>query len=125
MPNQENKSGSRIIAQKLVAQQMDSFALARSNKDIEGAWRALEYAHILSQHYLIMHLSNHLSMLKFAISQRDIKEAAGQIMRLALVPLGNMTGRIPSGNTGRSNVSAFEPMPIPDDLKAMLPKGAD
>ena len=84
MPNQANQSGSRDIVQKLVAQQMDKFALARSNKDIEGAWWALEYAHILSQHYLIMHLSNHFAMLKFAISQRDIKEAAGQLSGLLL-----------------------------------------
>lgn len=59
-------------------------------------------------------------MLCFAIEQRDWREAAGQIIRLALAPLGALTGHIPIGNTGRSNVSAFQPLPIPDDLRRAI-----
>jgi hypothetical protein len=44
----------------------------------------------------------------------------GQLARLALAPLGALTGRMPWGNNGRSNVSAFKPMPIPDDLQDLL-----
>jgi hypothetical protein len=37
-----------------------------------------------------------------------------------LAPLGSLTGRLPVGNSGRSNVSAFAPMPIPADLAEAL-----
>lgn len=42
------------------------------------------------------------------------------MLRLALAPLGNLTGRIPQGNTGRSNVSAFQSMEVPDDLRQIM-----
>ncbi|MFD2377205.1 DUF3703 domain-containing protein [Ottowia pentelensis] len=40
---------------------------------------------------------------------RDWPEVAGQLLRLALVPLGHLSGRLPIGNPGRATVSAFEP----------------
>jgi hypothetical protein len=42
------------------------------------------------------------------------------MVRIILAPLGALTGRLPVGNTGRSNVSAFAPMPIPADLADTL-----
>jgi hypothetical protein len=59
-------------------------------------------------------------MLRYAIEQRDWREVMGQLVRLALAPLGALTGRIPIGNTGRSNVSTFQQMPIPDDLRRAI-----
>jgi hypothetical protein len=59
-------------------------------------------------------------MLEFAVALRDWREVTGQVVRLILAPLGALTGRIPVGNTGRSNVSAFQPMAIPDDLRRAL-----
>ena len=59
-------------------------------------------------------------MLNFAFDQRDAKEVVGQIVRLVLAPLGALTGRIPVGNIGRSNVSAFTSMPIPEDLRLAM-----
>ena len=96
---------------------MALFEKSRTNGDIATAWNALERAHIASQPYLGPHLSNHRAMLVFTVQQRDWREVTGQIVRLALAPFGAVTGRIPMGNTGRSNVSAFQPMPIPDDLR--------
>ncbi|MBT8427288.1 MAG: DUF3703 domain-containing protein, partial [Erythrobacter sp.] len=40
-------------------------------------------------------------------------------------PLGNLTGRLPWGNTGRANVSAFAPMPYPDDLAEVFTISSD
>ncbi len=45
-------------------------------------------------------------------------------LRLALAPIGALTGGIPAGNTGRSNISAFETMAIPADLRDALDTGA-
>ncbi len=89
-------------------------------EDTGAAWWALERAHILSQPDLPLHLRVHWTMLRYAVRIGDLREVAGQTLRLALAPIGSLTGRIPVGNTGRSNVSAFQPMPIPADLRAAI-----
>ena len=87
---------------------------------IEQAWRHLGRAHIVAPTQLAMHLQSHWKMLLLALRMRDGPEACGQLFRLILAPLGNLTGRLPTGNTGRSNVSAFAPMDIPPDLLSIL-----
>lgn len=87
---------------------------------IAEAWRHLERAHIVSQSLLWPHLYCHWRMLAIAVHCSDWHEIAGQIMRLFLAPLGNLTGRLPIGNTGRSDVSAFVKMQIPSDLQSIL-----
>ena len=109
-----------LQARKVIAEEMEIFSQAKASGDTAKAWSALERAHIVSQPYLGPHLSSHWAMLLFAISQRDAREIAGQIFRLALAPLGAISGRIPTGNTGRANVSAFQQMDIPPDLRAKL-----
>ena len=96
---------------------------ARSAEDVgktEEAWRHLERAHIVAQGMLVPHLYSHWRMLLLAARASDGREVLGQLMRLALAPLGNLTGRLPIGNTGRSDVSAFVHMDIPADLQAIL-----
>ena len=93
---------------------------AQRRGDFVLAWHHLERAHILAQTSLIPHIVSHWRMLRLALAQRDGREAAGQLLRLALAPLGNLTGRLPIGNTGRSTVSAFAPMDIPSDLQAII-----
>ena len=44
----------------------------------------------------------------------------GQLMRIALVPVGHLFGRLPVGNTGGANVSAFKPMAIPPELERLI-----
>ena len=107
-------------ARRLIDVEMTQYKEARAADDAPSAWRHLERAHIISQPFLALHLGNHWAMLGFAWAKRDISELVGQIARLALAPLGSFTGRIPVGNTGRSNVSAFKPMPLPDDLHHLL-----
>ncbi len=86
----------------------------------EEAWRHLERAHIVAQGLLLPHLYSHWRMLLLAGRTSDWREVLGQLMRLALAPLGNLTGRLPIGNTGRSDVNAFVHMDIPADLQAIL-----
>ena len=73
-------------------------------------WRWLEAAHVLGQTSLPLHWRSHTAMLRYALALRDAREAAGQLLRLALVPLGHLLARLPLGNIGRSHVSAFRPM---------------
>ncbi len=99
--------------------ELDRHALAVVAGDLETAWNALERAHILAQQDFGPHIHVHLLMLRLALKTADVREAAGQIYRLLLAPLGALSGKFPVGNTGRSNVSAFRPMPVPADLEAI------
>lgn len=101
----------------MIADERAKYFEAREQADSEQAWRALERVHILSQPFLVAHTSSHWLMLRYALYLRDRREIIGQVFRLILAPLGAIAGRIPIGNTGRANVSAFKPMPVPDDLK--------
>lgn len=73
-------------------------------------WQWLEAAHVLGQTSLVLHWQSHTAMLRYALALGDVREATGQLARLALVPLGHLLARLPLGNTGRSHVSAFRPM---------------
>ena len=98
-------------------------ASARRQGDSPEEWRHLERAHILSQPMAVPHIRTHVDMLSYAVRRRDPRELGGQLLRLVLAGPGSMTGRYPVGNTGGANVSAFRPMPIPDDLRALLEAG--
>jgi Protein of unknown function (DUF3703) len=85
-----------------------------------AAFMHLERAHVLGQHDFARHWQVHALMLRAAWNLADAREVRGQVLRLALVPLGHLLRRLPLGNTGRSSVSAFEPMPIPPELARLL-----
>ncbi len=93
---------------------------ARGRGDSPGEWNHLERAHILSQPMAMPHVRTHVAMIGSALRRRDRKEILGQLFRLVVAGPGPLTGKYPVGNTGGANVSAFAPMPIPDDLRAIL-----
>lgn len=93
---------------------------ARDRGDLSAEWNHLERAHILSQPLVLPHIRTHLDMIGWAVRRHDRHEFAGQLLRLLLAGPGSITGRYPVGNTGGANVSAFRPMPIPEDLRALL-----
>jgi len=95
-------------------------AQARAATGDDQRWRLLEAAHVVGQRFLGPHIRTHGLMLGLALRTRDWSEAAGQLMRLALVPLGHVTGRLPIGNPGRATVGAFKPMPVRPDLAALI-----
>ena len=103
-----------------LAEEYRAASLAEASGRFERAWHHLERAHIVAQTLLWPHCLSHWKMLGLAVRQRDWREASGQIVRLALAPLGNLTGRLPIGNTGRSDVSAFARTEIPSDLRALM-----
>jgi hypothetical protein len=109
-------------AKDAYAAEIAAYLKARSASETAIAWHHLERAHILGQPFFGLHLHSHIKMLGYAVFLRDGKEVTGQLMRLALAPLGNISGKLPIGNTGRSNVSAFQAMDVPADLKAKLCK---
>ena len=93
---------------------------ARTQNDAPSEWDHLERAHILSQPMAGPHVHTHLAMLGFALRHRNSHEIGGQVLRLVVAGPGSLTGRYPVGNTGGADVSAFRPMPIPEDLRGIL-----
>jgi hypothetical protein len=87
---------------------------------IAEAWSRLEVAHILSQAWWRPHVKVHWTMLRLAARTRDRHEILGQMIRLIVAGPGSVTGRYPVGNTGRANVSATQPMPVPEELAELL-----
>jgi hypothetical protein len=97
---------------------------ARSRGDVAAEWHHLERAHILSQPMAGPHVRTHVAMLGHGIRRRDRREVLGQVVRLVVAAPGTWTERYPIGNTGGANVSALKPMPIPEDLRAILDASA-
>ena len=93
---------------------------ARRAGNDAAEWCHLQRAHILSQPNAGLHLRTHVAMLGFGIRHRDRREIVGQLFRLVVAAPGSLTGRYPVGNTGGADVKALTPMPIPDDLMAVL-----
>ncbi|PKO65319.1 MAG: hypothetical protein CVU22_20480 [Betaproteobacteria bacterium HGW-Betaproteobacteria-16] len=93
---------------------------ARASGEPETAWLYLEAAHVVGQQRLWPHTLTHVHMLRLALRTGDAVEALGQAMRLALVPLGHLSGRLPLGNPGRATVSAFASLPLRPELRALI-----
>lgn len=87
--------------------------------DFAACFHHLERAHILGQRHYLPHLRSHYWMFKAGLRSRDLREVLGQIPRL-IASVGSLFGIVPVGNTGRANVSALQPMPIPADLRIYL-----
>lgn len=83
---------SSATQRRILADELADHADARRTGDVAGAWRALERAHIVSQPLLGQHMRVHMIMLGFAFWLRQPRELVGQFARLALAPLGAVTG---------------------------------
>jgi len=93
---------------------------ARKLKDFDRCWALLEDAHVLSQPWAWLHVRVHGSMFVAAVVQRDLREVRGQLSRIAVAGPGSLSGRYPTGNTGRARVPATQPMPIAGELAEVL-----
>lgn len=94
-------------------------AAARAAGDTERAFQHLARAHILSQRHTFQHVYTHWLMLKLGAATRDWREVFGQATRMLAAAVFSRIW-VPLGNTGRANVSAIKPMPVPDDLRRIL-----
>jgi Protein of unknown function (DUF3703) len=87
--------------------------------EIELAFNHLSRAHILGQRSTCRHVHVHWLMLRLGMRAGDFRESVGQLSRMVAAALFSRIW-VPSGNTGRANVSAFLSMPIPEDLRLLL-----
>jgi len=109
-----------LAVRERFAADLRSAQVAASNGTIDDAWALLEEAHVLSQPWAWPHMKVHAAMLTVGWRTRDRREVAGQLLRLVVAGPGSLSGRYPEGNTGRADVPATRPMPIPADLRLLL-----
>jgi Protein of unknown function (DUF3703) len=112
-------TGSAVLLQAW-SDERKAAASARGRGDLPGEWGHLERAHVLSQPMAVPHVRTHLAMISCGFRRHDAREVVGQVLRVMVAGPGSLTGRYPVGNTGGADVSAFLPMPIPEDLRALL-----
>lgn len=79
----------------------------------------LERAHILTQRRPWLHARSHCLMLWAGWQQGDMREVLGQMPRILAALLFSRIW-VPIGNTGRARVSAFQPMPMSEELRRLL-----
>lgn len=94
--------------------------MTREPQSREARWDLLMAAHVVGQTSFALHWDSHARMLALAWEARDPREILGQLLRLALVPLGHALARLPAGNVGRATVNAFRPMVPPADVRALI-----
>lgn len=102
-----------------LAQALDAARAHERAGAFDQAFALLERAHILAQRHALAHAGVHLRMLRVGWKRRDAREVIGQLLRLPAALLFSRVW-VPPGNTGGANVGALRPMPLPDDLRALL-----
>lgn len=102
--------------------ELDQARTAAAEGKGEAAFRHLERAHIIGQRDTRGHVRTHWLMLRLGASQGQWREVAGQAVRIVAAALFSRIW-VPAGNTGRADVSAVKPMPLPDDLRALMDRG--
>lgn len=88
--------------------------------DDTGGFAHLERAHVLGQPSTREHVRVHWRMLVWAVKHRDIREFAGQVVRLTGAATKTFIGLVPAGNTGGASVSAFRSMPVDPELARII-----
>lgn len=93
---------------------------ALKKDDFETAFRHLERAHVLAQRMTGRHIYIHWRMLVVGLRRGEVREVVGQMPRIVASILFSRLW-VPRGNSGRSRISAFKPMRVPDDLRHLVP----
>lgn len=109
-----------LVIRTALTDELAASQTAFDQGDPDSGWRHLERAHVLSQPWAIPHIRVHNVMLRQGFKVRDRKEVFGQLARIIVAGPGSLLGRYPVGNTGRARVSAMKPMPLEEDLAALL-----
>ena len=93
---------------------------ALQRNDFETAFAHLERAHVLAQRMTMRHAFVHWRMLVAGLRRGDVREVIGQVPRIVASLVFSRLW-VPRGNTGRARVGAFTPMPVPADLRHLVP----
>ena len=109
----------KVALQLAIEQAFQQARQAIQERRSTDAFQWLERTHILTQRHPVLHARSHWLMLKLGWQTGDYREVAGQIPRIFAALLFSKIW-VPIGNTGRSRISAFKPMPVPEELQTLL-----
>ena len=103
-----------------VREQIQLSQRARKVGDAAAEFFHLENAHVLGQSSTHWHTRVHVMMLGWALRHGNVREAVGQLLRIIGAALLTWCGWVPEGNTGGSNVSAFQSMPVSQEHREII-----
>lgn len=103
-----------------IEEELGKSAVLEAHGDLEAAFAHLERAHVLGQQDTYWHVRIHREMLRLGAKRGSASEVVGQVLRIAGAATKTPLGIYPRGNTGGTNISPFQPLPIADDLQAMI-----
>lgn len=87
---------------------------------LEASLRHLERAHIIGQAFVVPHVTSHWWMLRVELRRRRPLAVIGQMVRIVLGALGSALGRVPTGNTGGTDISMFKRLPVEPGLQKLI-----
>ena len=104
--------------------ELEAAARTEIDGDLSRSFRHLERAHVLAQPSTVQHVRVHWRMLRWGWRRGQAREVLGQMTRIVGAATKTAFGMVPTGNTGGSNVSPIKPMPVPEDLAAIIQRCA-
>jgi hypothetical protein len=108
-----------LVYERLVRGFADADAAGDAGR-LDDRWSWLMAAHVVGQHEPALHFDSHRRMFALARETGDWREAAGQVLRIALLPIGHALGRIPLGNIGRATVPVTQVMEPPEAVQRLI-----
>jgi hypothetical protein len=108
------------VQQAAFAAAVEQARVALAQGDLAAAQAQLERAHVLGQAEVLPHGLTHWLMLRVAWRRRQRRAVLGQALRIVLGALGSAVGRVPTGNTGGSDIGMFRRLPVPPELQRLI-----
>jgi hypothetical protein len=116
LPHDADSRASQIYFHRQLVQAKLAFAAGH----LDRSFVLLQQAQIAGQLVLGPHFIAHLWMLRVAIARSDWGEIRRQAIRIALVPVAHLLGRLPTGNPGNASVNAVKPAPALMSIRPVL-----
>lgn len=86
----------------------------------QPAMAQLKRAHVLGQLAVWPHVYTHWLMLLVEWRRHRFGAVVGQSIRMLLGAIGSTVGKVPTGNTGDSDISMFVSLPIDPELQQII-----
>jgi hypothetical protein len=86
----------------------------------QPALEQLKRAHVLGQLAVWPHFYTHWLMAGVEWRRHRFGAVAGQLIRMLLGVIGSAVGKVPTGNTGDSDINMFVSLPIDPELQQII-----
>ena len=108
------------IQQQAFDQAIAEARQAMAQQQWPPALEQLKRAHVLGQLAVWPHVYTHWLMLLVEWRRHRFGAVVGQFIRMLLGALGSWVGKVPTGNTGDSDISMFLSLPIDPELQQIM-----